>query len=307
MLAVFEGFGVIAVIVLTGFLAGKFDLLGPHGQQVLAKIVFYIATPTLLFTTIATTDLEFIFSSQLLATGGSAAVCALLLFCLVRFARRGTAREALFSGWAVSYVNIGNLGIPIAAYVLHDISYVAPVLLFQLLILAPIGMAILDATGPGGARHWWSPLLSIVRNPIVIGSVLGIAASGTGLTLPPVLFDPLEMMGAMSVPGALLTFGLSFRDGWSLPVKGTRAHLTLITVVKLVVQPAIAWAVGGPLLGWDGVDLLAIVITSALPTAQNVFIYSMQYKQSEGLVRDAVFITTILSVPALILVSVLLG
>ncbi|WP_029089597.1 AEC family transporter [Brevibacterium album] len=307
MLAVFEGFGVIAVIVLTGFLAGRLDLLGPHGQQVLAKIVFYIATPTLLFTTIATTDLAFIFSTQLLATGGSALVCGILLFLFVRFARRGNAREALFGAWSVSYVNIGNLGIPIAVYVLGDLSYVAPVLLFQLLLLAPIGMAILDSTGPGGNPHWYSPLVSIARNPIVIGSVLGILVSATGVEIPAVVFDPLEMMGAMSVPGALLAFGLSFRDGWSLPARGTRTQLTVITGVKLVVQPLIAWAVGGPLLGWDGIDLLAIVVTSALPTAQNVYIYSMQYRQSERLVRDAVFITTVLSVPALLIVSALLG
>ena len=65
--------------------------------------------------------------------------------------------------------------------------------------------------------------------------------------------------------------------------------------------------IGGPILGWTGVDLMAIVVTSALPTAQNVYIYSMRYRQSETLVRDSVFITTVLSVPALLVCSALLG
>ncbi|HJA37793.1 MAG TPA: AEC family transporter, partial [Candidatus Brevibacterium intestinigallinarum] len=136
MLGVLEGFGVIAVVVLTGLFLGRTGLLGDQAQRVIAGIVFYLATPTLLFTMIATTDLSFIFSTQLIATGGSAVVCAILLFVLTRWARKRSTGEAMFSAWAVSYVNIGNLGIPIALYVLGDIAYVAPVLLFQLLLLA---------------------------------------------------------------------------------------------------------------------------------------------------------------------------
>src|SRR5699024_3699713 len=106
---------------------------------------------------------------------------------------------------------------------------------------------------------------------------------------------------------AQLAFGTSLKDGWALPVKGTRSQLSYITVAKLVVQPLVAWAIGGPLLGYDGLDLFAIVVTSALPTAQNVYIYSMQYRQSEALMRDAVFITTVLAVPALVVIATLLG
>lgn len=307
MLGVFEGFGVIAVVILTGFALGRAGVLGPYAQKVLAGIVFYLATPTLLFTMISTTDLTFIFSSQLIATGGSAVLCAVALFVLTRWLRGRTTGEAMFSAWAVSYVNIGNLGIPIAIYVLGDIAYVAPVLLFQLLLLAPVGMAVLDTLRQGKIDHWWSPIWTIARNPIVIGAVAGIVVSGTGFTVPPVLFDPLSMMGDMAVPGALLAFGLSFKDGWKLPLKGTRSQLTIITSTKLIIQPVLAWVIGGPILGWTGNDLLAIVVTSALPTAQNVYIYAMRYRQSETLMRDSVFITTMLSVPAILLCSVLLG
>lgn len=307
MLGVFEGFGVIAVVILTGFALGRSGVLGPHAQQVLAAIVFYLATPTLLFTMISTTDLTFIFSTQLIATGGSAVFCAIALFILTRWLWKRSTGESMFSAWAVSYVNIGNLGIPIAIYVLGDIAYVAPVLLFQLLLLAPVGMAVMDTIRQGKIEHWWSPIWTITRNPIVIGATAGIIVSGTGITVPSVLFDPLSMMGDLAVPGALLAFGLSFKDGWKLPLKGTRSQLTVITAAKLIVQPVVAWVIGGPILGWTGNDLLAIVITSALPTAQNVYIYSMRYRQSETLMRDSVFITTMLSVPAILICSVLLG
>ncbi len=308
MLAVFEGFAVIAGVILVGFLLGRSGVLGPSGQQVIAKLVFYAGTPTLLYVTVSQTDLGLIFNTALLATGGSAIIVGFLLFALTRWVRKRSTGEAMFSAWAVSYVNIGNLGIPIAAYVLHDVGYVAPVLLFQLIVLAPIGMTVLDGAGKKKHdTHWYTTILQVAKNPILLGAAAGVAASATGFELPRFIFEPIDMIGATAVPGALLAFGISLKDGWALPIKGTRSQLSYITVGKLVAQPLIAWAIGGPLLGYTGIDLFAIVVTSALPTAQNVYIYAMQYRQSEALMRDAVFITTVLAVPALVIVAALLG
>lgn len=307
MIGVLEGFGVITVVVLTGLLLGRSGVLGPSGQQVIAKLVFYAATPALLYVTLADTDVGMIFSSALLATGGSAVLLAVLGFIATKWWRRRSLGESTISAMSIGYVNIGNLGIPIATYVLGDLSYVAPVLLFQLVVLGPVSMALLDATRPGATREWWKAIVVVLRNPIVIGAAVGVVCSVAGVRLPGVIHEPLGMLGAIAVPGALLAFGISLKDGWTLPAPGSRRQLTLITVLKLLAQPAIAWAIGGPLLGYSGLDLLGIVVTSALPTAQNVYIYAMQYNQAERLARDAVFITTVLSVPTMIVVAVLLG
>lgn len=307
MVGVLEGFGVITVVVLAGLFLGRSGVLGPAGQQVIAKLVFYAATPALLYITVAETDITMIFSTALLATGGSAVAVAVTGFAITKWLRRRSLGESTISAMSVGYVNIGNLGIPIATYVLGDLSYVAPVLLFQLVILAPVSMALLDASRPEASGEWWKAIVIVVRNPIVIGAAVGVVASVTGFRLPEVIHEPVSMLAAIAVPGALLAFGISLKDGWSLPAPGSRRQLTLITVLKLLVQPVIAWAVAGPLLGFTGLDLLGIVVTSALPTAQNVYIYAMEYKQSERLARDAVFITTILSVPTMLVVALLFG
>src|SRR5690625_6299472 len=74
MLAVFEGFAVIAGVILTGFVLGRTGVLGPHGQQVTAKLVFYAGTPALLYVVVSETDLGLIFNTALFATGGSALI-----------------------------------------------------------------------------------------------------------------------------------------------------------------------------------------------------------------------------------------
>lgn len=307
MLDVLEGFGVIAVVIFAGLMLGRSGVLGPTGQQVLARVVFYVATPALLYVTISSTDIDAIFSPALLATGGSAVLVFTGIFAFTLWARRRSLGEATISAMASGYVNIGNLGIPIATYVLKDLSFVAPVLLFQLILLSPIIMVLLDTTRAQADSQWWRPVLMVLRNPIVIGAALGVAGSLTGWRLPEVVHEPVSMLAAMSVPGMLLAFGISLKDGWKLPPAGSRRQLVIITVTKLVIQPLIAWLIGGVLLGYDGLMLMGIVVTSTLPTAQNVYIYAMEYKTATQLARDAVFITTILSVPAVVVAALLFG
>ena len=305
MLGALEGFGVIGCIILAGFLLGRSGVLGSHGQQVLANTVFFVGTPALMFTTIASTPVSQVFTPALFATAGSALLMAVVMFVFTR-ARGRSLGEATVAGWSVSYVNIGNLGIPIATYVLGSLNAIPPVLLFQIIVLAPTGFAILDATRTVGAE-WWRPVIRVFTNPILIGSVAGLLASITGFELPNVVADPIAMLGATSVPLTLMAFGISLKDGWALPQPGTRTQLTVMTALKLVVHPFVAWLIGGPLLGYSGHELLAIVVTSTLPTAQNVYINALKYRQSEVVTRDVVFITTLLSIPAVVIVTGLLS
>lgn len=305
MLHALEGFGVIGVIIMTGLLLGRSGVLGDHGQRVLATTVFFVGTPALMFTTISSTPVAQVFTPALFATAGSAFAVGVAMFAFTRARGRSTG-EATVSSWAVSYVNIGNLGIPIATYVLGSLNAIPPVLLFQIIVLAPIGFALLDATRSVGSQ-WWRLVGRVITNPILIGSVTGLLFSVFGWKLPPVLGDPISMIGATSVPLTLMAFGISFKDGWRLPKPGTRIQLTTMTVVKLVVQPVLAWLIGGPVLGFAGEELLAIVVTSALPTAQNVYVNALRYQQSETMARDVVFITTVLSIPTVIVVAGLLS
>ncbi len=85
---------------------------------------------------------------------------------------------------ASGYVNAGNLGIPIAIYVLGDVSFVAPSLLFQLAVFAPVITTILDTFStdrPEGTGISWARVASQpLRNPISIGSAVGLVLAATG-------------------------------------------------------------------------------------------------------------------------------
>ena len=70
-----------------------------------------------------------------------------------------------------------------------------------------------------------------------------------------------------------------------------------------MVQPLAAYAVGRYALGLDTTQLLAVTVLAALPTAQNVFVIASRYERSTLLARDAIFVSTLASVPVVVLIT----
>ncbi|MFF6915940.1 AEC family transporter [Streptomyces sp. NPDC012466] len=306
MQGVLSGFAVIAVVIGVGYLIGRRGYLGDGGREVLTKLAFHVASPALLFTTLARADLSVIFSDRLLVTALSTAAAA-GVFVAVGAARGWGVGRTTIGALCSSYVNSGNLGIPIAVYVLGDASLVAPVLLFQLVGVTPVALTVLDLASGGEKRPLWQRLLTPLRNPIALGSLAGVAVSASGLTVPGPLMDPLTLIGNMSVPAVLLAFGISLR-GSTLPLRGAeRAPVLLAVTLKSVVQPLAAWALAAGVFGIHGASLLDVVVTSALPAAQNLFTYASSYRVGEVLAREAILLSTVLAVPVLVVVAAVLG
>jgi malonate transporter and related proteins len=194
----------------------------------------------------------------------------------------------------------------VSVYVLGDASYVAPVLLFQVLVMAPVGLAVL-AGSLSSAPSWRQLLSQPLRTPVVIGCALGLLAAATGLDLPELVLEPVGLIAALAVPAALLAYGMGLH-GAPRPASGALAgQVWLAVVLKNVVQPALAYALGRWVADLDGLALFAVTVTSALPTAQNVFVFASAYDRGTSLARDVILLSTVLSVPVLVGIAVLLG
>jgi malonate transporter and related proteins len=302
--SVLAGFGALVAVIVVGWVAGRTRVLGDGAAGVLSRLSYFVATPALLLVTLAEADPGVLLSPALVASAGSALLCALLYITVARWRWRSRPAELATGALASSYVNAGNLGVAIAAYVLGDASYVAPVLLFQVLVLAPVGLTVLAGSrAESRSRLLTQPL----RTPVVVGCVLGLLVAAMGWPLPPLLRQPIDLLAALAVPAALLAYGMSLH-GAPRPATGTGAgQVWLAVVLKTVAQPVLAFTIGKWVANLDGVALLAVTITSALPTAQNVFVYATAYDRGTGLARDVVLLSTVLSVPVLVGIALLLG
>lgn len=307
MTEVAGAFVMLVAVVALGYLVGKGGVLRPQDEVVLSRLTFFVATPALLFTTIATADLRSIFSPVLVTNlAGVLAAQAVFLAVAGLLWRRGRA-ELIIGALASSYVNSGNLGISVSVYVLGDGALVAPILLFQILVMAPVAFLLLDRDGTGGASAW-AVLGRPLRNPYTVASVLGLGAALAGIEPPEMLMRPVELVAAAAVPVALLTYGL----GLSGPRQageggGQGGQVALAVALKCVAQPAVAYLTGRFALGLDGTLLLAATLFAALPTAQNIYVFAVRYGAAQWLARRAVLLSSVASIPAMITISGLLG
>lgn len=304
---VLTGFLAIWLVTVAGYLLARYDVLGPDGTSVLARLVFFLAAPALLFTTLARSSLTEVFTGALAAFVASSVLVAAVGLVLARALWHRPPGEAAIGVLCASYVNAANLGLPVSAYVLGQASFVAPVLLFQVLIAAPAALAVLDATADGPRPSPGRLLLLPTRNPIMIGCVAGLVVSVSGWHPPPDVMRPFDLVGSAAVPLALLALGTSLRGNRPVAAGPDRAQRYTAVALKVVVQPALAYLIARFALDLRGVTLLAAVVMSALPTAQNVFVFATRYQRAESLARDSVVLSTVAAAISLVLIAALLG
>jgi malonate transporter and related proteins len=310
---VLAGFATIGIIIALGFLLAQLKILDATAQGVLTRLAYYVASPALMVTVLGGTDVQRLLSANLIASLASVAVAATIAVLLARLVWKRDGGDTVIAAFCSAYVNAGNLGLPIAAYALGDAALVAPMLLAQLLVLQPSGLAVLDGIThiptPGISRR---RLLLIrlarpLRNPLAVGSLVGLALALTGIKLPVAINAPLTLIGGIAVPCMLLAYGTSLRLGPRPGAGEPPIQVGALVLLKLVVQPIAAYLIGAYAVGLAGHDLLAVTVIAALPTAQNVFTLAMRYERGVILARDTIFVATLLSVPVILAITWLLA
>lgn len=307
MTAVLLGFTQLISIAGLGYLLGRKGVLGHDAASVLSRLAFYAAAPALMFVTVAHADIRVVLSAGAAVSILAAVVLAGVYFLLARLVLRTDVADATLGALTASYVNAGNLGIPILTLVVGDAALIAPILLFQLLVLMPLSFAILDAKTRTAETSLAGRLSLPLRNPLVVGVGLGLVASATDTSLPEMLGAPVELLGDMAIPLMLIAFGLNLR-GFSRvqDAVNLRQQVLLAVILKNLVGPVVAYAIGAVAFDLSGPDLLAPVIISALPSAQNLFVYAMRYRTSVALVQAGIVVTTAACIPVIVTLATLM-
>ncbi len=166
----------------------------------------------------------------------------------------------LIGALSSSYVNAGNLGIAIAAYVIGDITVVVPTLLVQMLVVQPAALIALDRiTGRGEGVG--AAIRRLLTNPLTIAAVVGLVLATTGWRLPAAVMSPLEMLAGAAIPLMLMSYGAALRLSPPIGRAGHNGEVVVVTVLKMAVMPVVAWLVGVSL----GLDDRSCSVSSSPP------------------------------------------
>ena len=309
MTGVITGFAIILSVIAVGFLLAKTGVISDDKQRlVLNRIAFYAATPALLFSVVANSDPQELLSPVIVVTF-FATLATAALYCVISviFFKKDIATTAIGAA-AASYVNSNNIGLPVSIYVLGTGAYVAPVLVMQMVIFAPLILAALTTGETGGSRgsKIWSAFRGSLLSPVVLASIAGLVVCLTQVEVPAAVMEPATILGGASIPLILISFGASLPSTNVLASQPDRASAITATAIKIVGMPLIAWLIGLA-FGLEGDMMYAAVILAALPAAQNVYNYAATYRRGEILARDTVFLTTFLALAGMLGIALLFG
>ena len=297
MLDVLTGFAIIFTVIAAGWWLAQKKVIGPGEQRLqLNRIAFHVATPSLIFSSVAVSDTDAFFSPVILVIAIATVTTMLIYWAISAVWFKQDAAETMAGAASSSYYNSVNIGLPIATYVLGDPTYMIPALVLQMAVLSPIVIAGLDR----GASGVLKSVIAGLKAPVVVAAFAGFAVSASSWTVPEPVLAPLQILGGASIPMILMSFGASLTGEKVL--QSQRLATTTATILKLIGMPAVAWVVAS-LLGLTGSDMYAALILCALPTAQNVYNYAATYRSGEVICRDTVFLTTFLSLPAMLLIA----
>ena len=144
-----------------------------------------------------------------------------------------------------------------------------------------------------------SGLGEVIRMPLLYGAAGGIVLALTGIDLPRVVMEPIEMLGAMAIPLMLLTLGLQLRR---LRVQDAR-HASAAVAIRMGGGLA-CMTLFVTLSGVAGVDRQVLLLISVMPPAVINAVIAERYGTDPALVASAIVLGTLcslLSVPLVLL------
>ena len=282
-----------------GFLSQKAGILSREDVPRFNRVAFRIFLPCLLFYNIYTSDLGSVVNPGVLIF---AAVGVLLVFLAAFLTARFLVKNADWKAVIAQGMFRSNfviMGIPIAqALVGNDNLGAVTVLIAVVVPMFNFLSVILLEYFRGGRINVLKVLTEIIKNPLIIGSLIGILFQLLHIPLPRVAEKAVSGLGSIASPLQMFLLGAFFRfDGLKRYLK----PLFAVTAVKLVVTPAVLLTAAA-LLGIRSGNFVGLIGVFASPTAVNSFTMIQQMNCGDAeLAGDIVVLTSAVSIVTMFL------
>lgn len=296
--AVFNTVVPIFGLILLGWACGKRNLLNGAAADGLNRFVVYLALPALLFMAMVRADLDAMSEIGFVASYLIGTLLTTLIYFWVCRREGLSFLTRMINGLSVSYSNTGYMGIPLLLLLFGEsalpIAVISAVLTGAVQFSVTIviievyrarGGTVLPALKKVG--------ISLLKNPILMATLLGILFSALQWSLPIALEGGIDMLAKSATPCALLTIGL-FIAQTSVPA--TSPSVNQIVVLKLFIHPLIIGFLAIVVFRLDPLWAWCAILAAALPVGTGPFMLAHIYKQDSAVSARAILISTLISV-----------
>ncbi|MCT7358255.1 AEC family transporter [Thalassolituus pacificus] len=284
-------------LILLGFILRKTHRLGENAASELNRLVVWLCLPALLFNLTAKAELTDIWHTGFVLTFTLATLGTFILTLLWRSHRGAPLTTASLDALGASYANTGYVGIPLCLFVLGD-NGLAPALIATLIVvsllfaIAVICVEVSLQKGQGISRAIAKVGSALLKNPLVISPLIGIAWNLLNLDVPAVAGALLTLLGDATVPCALISLGAFLAHKQPGRAQGAPALVS----IKLLAQPLLAWLLATYVFALPPLWASAAVLLSALPTGTGPYMLAEFYQQNAAVVSRTILLSTLGSV-----------
>jgi malonate transporter and related proteins len=284
----------VFLVIGFGWAAAWRGLMSEGAIDGLMKFAQNFALPCLLFRAIMTLDLQAEFSVALLGSFYAGAVCGFVAGILGgRFLFGRSWEDSVVIGFCCLFSNSLLLGLPITerAYGAGALAgnYAIVAIHAPVCYLIGIGtMEVIRNRGGGFGRTLLNIGKSLASNALVIGIVAGIAVNLSGLPMPGVVTDAVDLMVRAALPAALFGLGgVLFR----YRPEGDLRAILFVCAVSLGLHPAIVWGLG-TVTGLTVDQFRSAVLTAAMAPGVNAYLFANMYGRARRVAASSVLLAT---------------
>ncbi len=284
------------IILIAGYIAFKTNLIDAAATRKLSNLLLMLVAPLLIFNSYQM-DFDLRLFYGLLWTLAASAISFAVCIFAARLIFRGEDPHRAVEKLAVAYSNCGYIGIPLANGILgaQGVFYMTAYVTVYNIFFWTHGVMLMGSSN--GFRGLWRKLV----NPTLIAVFAGIVFFVTGLRLPEFLATPLQQLGSMNTPLAMIIAGANLAQGNLLETLKKR-RLYSISLVKLVVFPLITLAIV-LLLPIDFNVAFTVFVGSACPVGAGVIMFAERYEKDAHYAAELFMVTTVLSALTIPLMS----
>ena len=304
---------IMFILLFVGFFLYKKKMMSEETTKQLSKITLSIVNPIVIFNSYQM-DFEPKLLTGLLIATALAVGAHLIMIGFSRLAVRKGQPDGEIERFAAIYSNCGFLGIPLvqATFGSEGVFYLTGYITVFNLFMWTHGVIIMH--GGSSSEEKTSPaksLLKILLSPAIIAIMLGLVFFFTGLRLPEIVQTPLDYLGSMNTPLAMLVSGATIaKAGLLKAFKCPRVYI--IQLFKLVIVPVVLALLFAP-LGFVGVDTLitnVVLIAAAAPTASATVMFAYTHGRDAEYASNHFALSTLASMatlPLTLMLSALLS
>ncbi len=287
----------VFLVVGAGYAAVWRGLFKDSAVDGLMAFTQKFAIPCLLFTAIATLDIGAEFDLWLLAAyfGGAGACFVLGIYC-ARWLFKRPWEDCIAMGFAVMLSNTVLLGLPVTerAFGAEALGPNYTIILFNAGICYLIGITTMEIVRAEahGLKLVTTVANAMFRNSLMIGIGAGFIVNLTGIPMPTVVQDALDLMIRAALPAALFGLGGVL---YRYKPEGDVGAIAVLCTLTLAVHPAITWAIG-TFAGLSTGQMRSAVLTAAMAPGINAYIFADMYGVARRVVATTVLIGTALTI-----------